>query len=436
MKVGIIGGGIMGLTLAYRLSEAGHSVSIIEAAPQVGGLSTWYDFGDFVWDKYYHVILQSDSYLLGLIEELGLTDQLVWTPTKTGFLWMGEHHSMSNYLEFIRFPVLTLFQKGRLASGILYSRYLRDPSLLECISAKEWLKIVFGSAVYEKIWEPLLESKFGTLKNKIPATIIWSTINRYHSTRNKRDGKEWMGHLRGTGLKVLLDELVNRITENNGQVHTGMKIASVDDKRRVKFDSNHEPMEFDSIISTVPTRVLNQIAPNLQEHFHQPYVPQFLGVIRLALVLKESLSPFYVTNLIDRGNPFTGIIEVSQLAEPEEMAGQKLVMLPRYDLPDSEWFDYSDDKIEEIFLAPLYKTFPKLKENIISTHVHRERIVQALWIERPPERFDPAHTPDGTIWSINAELAGRDTLNNNAIVRVANEAGQKFLEKIAQVVSV
>jgi len=291
----IIGGGIMGLTLAYRLSNAGHTVHVLEAAPQVGGLSTWFDYGDFIWDKYYHVILQSDQHLLGLIEELQLNDQLCWTPTKTGFLWKGKHHSMSNYLEFLSFPVLNLFQKGRLAAGILYSRYLKDPSLLECISAKEWLKIVFGKKVYEAIWDPLLESKFGTLKDKVPATIIWATINRYHSTRSKKDGKEWMGHLKHTGLKALLEALTKQIENKNGQVHTDFKINKIDHEKRVTVHSEKAPMHFDHLISTIPTKSFNALAPDLQQHFHQPYVPQFLGVIRLALVLKNSLSPYYVT---------------------------------------------------------------------------------------------------------------------------------------------
>ena len=156
MKIGIIGGGVMGLTLAYRLSMKGHQVHVLESENQIGGLSTWFDYGGFFWDKYYHVILRSDAHLLHLIEELGLSDNMCWMATKTGFLWQGKHHSMSNYLEFLRFPVLNLFQKVRLAIGILYSQYRSYPEKLEMIPAEKWLISIFGKQVYSAIWESLL----------------------------------------------------------------------------------------------------------------------------------------------------------------------------------------------------------------------------------------------------------------------------------------
>ncbi|MBE7559832.1 FAD-dependent oxidoreductase [bacterium] len=90
MKVGIIGGGTMGLALAHRLARQGCAVTVLEAAPQVGGLATWFDYGDFVWDKFYHVICRSDSHLLGLIDELGIGDKVKWSHTRTGFLWRGK----------------------------------------------------------------------------------------------------------------------------------------------------------------------------------------------------------------------------------------------------------------------------------------------------------------------------------------------------------
>jgi len=47
MRIGIIGGGLMGLALAERLGSAGHRVTVYERAEQPGGLATWQDFGAF-----------------------------------------------------------------------------------------------------------------------------------------------------------------------------------------------------------------------------------------------------------------------------------------------------------------------------------------------------------------------------------------------------
>lgn len=428
MKIGIIGGGVMGCVLAYRLAQKGYDVHILESGEQLGGLSTWFDFGDFIWDKYYHVILQSDEHLLDLIHSLELSDKLHWQETKTGFLWKGRYISMSNHWEFLKFPALNLFQKFRLAAGIIYNNSVSDPKKVAGYTANEWLNKIFGKSVYDAIWEPLLESKFGVLKNEIPATIIWSTMRRYASTRSKGDGREWMGHLKGGGLKVLLDKLADEIRRKKGKISLKTRVDSIgyDAQNNVSVKCSDQTLTFDRLISTVPSALLEKMAPNLGELIPLGPKPNYLGVIRLALVLKHSLTPYYVTNLIDKGNPFTGIIEVSQLGSSDEFAEHAFVMLPRYDVPQSEWFNKSDEEIKTTFIARLKQTQPDIENNIIRSFVNREKIVQALWIHSPPPTDKPLKTADQKIWNINNALAGYSTLNNNSVVEVANNAAKEW----------
>lgn len=428
MKIGIIGGGVMGCVLAYRLSQKGYEVHLVESGHQLGGLSTWFNYGDFIFDKYYHVILQSDNHLLDLIHSLQLSSHLHWQETKTGFLWKGRYISMSNHWEFLKFPALNLFQKFRLGAGIIWNNSVSDPRQLDGYTAQAWLTKIFGKSVYDTIWDPLLESKFGILKSEIPGTIIWSTMRRYASTRSKGDGKEWMGHLKGGGLKVLLEKLAGEISKKNGQFHLNTKVESIgyDDQRNVRVQCADKTLIFDRVISTVPSTLLEKLTPGLPELIPQGPKPTPLGVIRLALVLKHSLTPFYVTNLLDKGGPYTGIIEVNRLGSPDEFAGHAFVMLPRYDVPQSEWFNKSDDEIKEAFIAHLKKSQPDIEDNTIRSYVNREKIVQALWIHSPPPTDKPLKTADQKIWNINNALAGYSTLNNNSVVEVANNAAKEW----------
>ena len=43
---GIVGGGLLGLTLALRLAQRGHRVTILEAADHLGGLADAWQIGD------------------------------------------------------------------------------------------------------------------------------------------------------------------------------------------------------------------------------------------------------------------------------------------------------------------------------------------------------------------------------------------------------
>ncbi|MFP4060791.1 MAG: FAD-dependent oxidoreductase, partial [Bacteroidales bacterium] len=81
---GIIGGGIMGMTLALRLVESGHQVTIFESSGKPGGLTGSCEMGGVTWDRFYHVIMMSDLYTRKIIKEIGLEDQFKWVETKTG----------------------------------------------------------------------------------------------------------------------------------------------------------------------------------------------------------------------------------------------------------------------------------------------------------------------------------------------------------------
>ena len=99
MRIGIIGGGLMGLALADRLGSAGHRVTVYERAVQPGGLATWHDFGAFTWDRFYHVILPTDSALVEFMRRIGLGDRLRWRPTQTGFYVDRAFHPLSSGLD-------------------------------------------------------------------------------------------------------------------------------------------------------------------------------------------------------------------------------------------------------------------------------------------------------------------------------------------------
>jgi protoporphyrinogen oxidase len=94
--VGIVGGGVLGMFLALKLRQSGARVTLLESAPRTGGLACADDVGGYTWDRFYHVILLSDAYTRGLLEELGIADKLRFGLTRTGFYTDGKLYSLSN----------------------------------------------------------------------------------------------------------------------------------------------------------------------------------------------------------------------------------------------------------------------------------------------------------------------------------------------------
>ena len=431
MRVGILGGGITGLTAAFYLLRAGAQVTVIEAREQVGGLATYFDFGPFSWDKFYHCILTSDKPLLQLIEDLGMSEELRWTQTKVGFFTDGQLHSMSTTLDFLRFPPLSLWQKFRLGLGVMYASRIRDGRSLEALPVTDWLVKVFGQANYDKMWAPLLKCKLGACSKEASAAFIWATIFRLYSTRDRSAGhKECLGYVRG-GYRTVILRLLEEIKQRGGQIVTGLPVERIEGRPSggCELFTAQGRLSFDRILATAPSRTVASMVPQLSQGYLEKLRSiKYLGVVCVALVLKRKLSPYYVTNLTENGFPFTGIIEMSNLISSEETDGRHLVYLPKYTAPGDSLFEASNEEIWSLFLPALKRVFPDLQESEIERHfVFREKLVQPVPVLNYSRLVPEMETNVPGLFLANTTQIINSTLNNNEMVKIAKRAVETIL---------
>lgn len=423
-RIGILGGGITGLTAAFYLLRAGATVTVIEGRSQLGGLATYFDFGPFWWDKFYHCILTSDEPLLQLIEDLGLSSEMRWTETKVGFFTNGRLHSMTTSMDFLRFPALSLWQKARLGAGVLYTCRIKDGRKLEGFLASEWLKKVFGRPNYQQMWGPLLKCKLGACREEASAAFIWATITRLYSTRDKNSSKkERLGYVRG-GYRTVVNRLIDQIQAMGGNIVTGLAASELTTDDGVELLAGGERLNFDQLIATIPSQPFTQITPTLApEYAGCLKTIKYLGIVCYALVLKRQLSPYYVTNLTDEGLPFTGIIEMTNLISRDETAGYHLVYLPKYTAPGDPLFEATESDIWQSFWPALKRVFPDLTEaDILRKHLFRERFVQPVPVLHYSDIVPDMRTGLPGVLLANTTQIVNSTLNNNAMVKIAKQA--------------
>ena len=196
-NVAIVGGGILGMTAALRLAEKGYRVELFDAAPELGGLTRSWKIDDITWDKFYHVVLLSDSYTRKIIKEIGLENKMNWVETKTGFYSGGQLYSMSNLLEFFKFPPINLLDKFRLGFTIFAASRIKNWKKLEQIPVEKWLTRFSGKRTFNKIWLPLLKAKLGDSYKETAASFIWATIQRMYAARRTGLKKEMFGYVDG-----------------------------------------------------------------------------------------------------------------------------------------------------------------------------------------------------------------------------------------------
>ena len=423
--VGIVGGGITGLTAAFYLLRAGYKVTVLEARPQVGGLATYFNFGPFHWDKFYHCILTTDAPLLQLIQDIGLKDEIRWTETKVGFFTNSRLHSMTTSLDFLRFPGISIWEKMRLALGILYTARIKEGLQLEQEPIGPWLTKIFGAGNYQKLWQPLLKCKLGDSSKLVSASFIWATIRRLYSTRDKgASKKERMGYVRG-GYDTVFNRLLELITNMGGNVLCGVKIARIKSNsgRGVIIESETGDLKFDYGISTAPSRPFAQLVPDLEPAYKASLERiQYMGMVCCVLLLKRKLTPYYCTNLTD-DLPFTGIIEMTNLISLTETQGRHLVYLPKYTSPGDPLFEASDEDVRQLFYSSLKRVIPDLQDSEVErTFVFRERLVQPIPVLNYSALLPPMQTPIPDLWLANTTQIINSTLNNNEMVKIAKQA--------------
>jgi protoporphyrinogen oxidase len=380
--------------------------------------------------------LSTDTVLLDFLNDLKLHRKIKWRETKTGFYGKGKLVSLSSTLDFVKFPFMNIFQKLRLALGILYSASIKNPSKLDRIYVKEWLTRVFGRRVYENIWDPLLRSKLGDARDRTSAAFIWSSICRSYGARKSGSKREMMGYVQG-GYQTVLKAAEKRLGE------LGVKVVKSCEPEKIvitegspmdmpiKLVAKGGAWEHDQVLFTIPCpaiiKILNPTNANSHPYWRNIQKVEYLGVICVLLILKRGLSPYYVTNLLDSDLPFTGVIEVTNVVHPEEVGNHHLVYLPKYLPGDHPMNHLPDEDIAAHFKGKLKQMFPAMAEtDILHTAVFRERYVQPLQELNFLERDMGFKTPLNNVYVVNSSMIYNSTLNNNAAIIMAKKAAAEI----------
>ncbi len=429
LKWAIIGAGMLGLRLAQRLAQAGQRVTIHEAAPSIGGLAGAWQLGEVTWDKFYHVTLLSDLRLRELLRELDVEQEMRWVETKTGFYTDGKLHSLSNGVEFLRFPPLGLVSKFRLGATILRGSKIRDGLPLESILVGDWLRKWSGKKTFEKIWEPLLLAKLGESYRRTSAAFIWATIARMYRARQSGLKKEMFGYLPG-GYARVLERFTRMLTSAGVDIRTGSPVDGIQSiADGVQVSSQGTSDEFDRVVFTTPSAHIVKACDGLppsQRAKHEGI--EYLGVACASVLLKKPLAKYYVTNITDRPCPFTAVIEMTALVSPAELGGKHLVYLPRYAAADDVIWSQSDAEIQEQFISALERIYPKFtRSDVLAFQVARAKQVMALPTLNYTSQLPNFATGVRNVWAINSAHITKGTLNVNEVLELADHAFQTEL---------
>ncbi len=424
-SIAVIGGGVTGLAAAAELAGSGRfDVALYERNERVGGHCVGLRLDRMICDRFYHVVLPGDTATIGWIEELGLAAKLVWSKAGSGFFGDGRLVPLETALDFLRFPFLSLPDKVRLALGILRVSRIRDPAGPAAVSTEDWLNGLFGPRVTEKIWRPLLRSKWGDAAPRISAAFIWASIRRLRGARRGPAGRERLGALR-PGIHALIEAAEGRLRESGARVRASCRVLGVerDDDGGLHVRTETGSNLYQAVLVTLAEPELRAILPAERTGSGRPTA--YLGILAVVLALKKSLSPYYVINLLDEKLPFTGRIETTKVLSPADFGGRHLVYMPKYTTCSDPLNARSDDDVARLFLAGLARVFPGFREaDIAELRVVRAPFAQPLRAPGDPLPAADFHTEIPGVYAANTSMIIRSLHNIDADIRLAREAAR------------
>jgi protoporphyrinogen oxidase len=432
----VIGAGFGGLAAAWELVRRGFRVTVCEADNEVGGLAGSFPVGDTRLEKFYHHWFTSDTHVLDLVRELGTADQVLHRPTRTGMYYAHRLFRLSTPADLLRFSPLSVAGRVQLGLLALRARRVRDWRELEDLTAEEWLVRLGGREVYDVVWRPLLEGKFGAAASEISAVWFWNKLKLRGGSRG-RGGEEVLAYYRG-GFAALAERLAGEICRRGGRIRLESQVTDllVSHGRVGGVRTPQGPLGADAVLATPALPI---VADLVEPHVDAEYVAslrriRYLANICIVLELDRSLSDTYWLNVNDPGFPFVGVIEHTNFEPPESYTGRRLVYLSRY-LPETdELYGMDDGRVVRYCLGHLQRMFPALTpEWVLAAHVWRARYAQPIVVRRYGSLIPATETPlEGLYLSSMAQVYPEDRGTNYAI-REGRRAARHVAETLTLV---
>ncbi len=435
-NVGIVGGGMLGLTLALRLRQRGHDVTLFESAPVPGGLAAPSAIGPFAYDRFPHVLLQSDVHLRELVHEIGIADRLRWGLSRAGLYVGGRLHALSSPLDYRQFAALTPLDKLRIGLTMRRVRHLRDGASLESSAAADWLLNWSGRRAYERYWSPLLNAVAGESHINASAAIVWTLVQRLYGTRRPGHRRAVYGYLEG-GSAAILQTLGPLLASIGVRLELGVAVTRVIDDANAAsiLLQDGRVANFDAVVVTTATPLTTRLCPQLSdaERVRLEGIT-YHGIVSVSVLLRKPLGAMYRTGIASAGMPFNAVVEATTLTTPTAFAGATLVYLPRFVAQQDSYWSLSDMTLRHRFMAALGTMYPHLgRRDVIAWDIGRSRhAIPVPTRHYTRDLLPPLATSRPRIHLVNAAQCASGVLNLNDLVGLANSQSARLDAKLSQ----
>ncbi len=360
MRIAVLGAGPCGLAAAWDLSLAGHTVTVIEREPRVGGLAATHRRGGYGFDLGGHRLIATSPRLLARVRDV-LGDALL-ERERTSVIRMGGKTfryplELGDVVRNLAPPEAAVAIAGYLA-GRLGSR---PPDR----SFEDWVTGRFGAPLYRRFFGPYTRKLWGMPPSRLAADWAAQRI----SIPSLGDViRRLLGRGRGTprtyarrylyprdGMGQLFEAIARRVERAGGRIQTAreptgfrtargritaVEVATVSEAVE-EVGEERVVIEADHVISTIPLPRLARLLPDgLDDADARAACSLRFRALRFLCVTldRRELSPFTWQYVGDPRCIFTRIQEPRQRSPFAAPPGKTSMMLEiPCDAGDAVW---------------------------------------------------------------------------------------------------
>ncbi len=307
MKVAILGGGVTGLTAAWRLSSAGHSVRLLDCAPRVGGNIRTDTAGGWLSEAGPNSFQETPE-VSSMLSDLGLTGERQRAGPAAKNRYLVHNGALvpapAGPGKFFSTPLFSFRTKAKILLEATLSPRLRQ----EDVSVATFIRDHFGDEVLERAVQPFIGGIYAGDSNRLSARHAFPKLWEAERTngslirsaiagvrKRRAEGQSASAPIISfrLGLQSLTDLLAARLPQGAVELNADVRAVTPgrDARWRVAWIGPEGPAhgEFDCVVAALPAWSLARLEigdvgirplAGLAEVEYSPVASVFLGYRR------------------------------------------------------------------------------------------------------------------------------------------------------------
>lgn len=427
MKIGIIGAGFVGLTVAWELAKKGHQVTIFESSKTPGGLAAGFREKEWEWslEKHYHHLFSNDDFILNLAQEINFP--IIRRKTKTALLYKDKIYQIDSPLSLLLFSPLNFLERLRMGFSLALLRFMPYLKVVEIFTTEKLLIKMMGNKGWEVLWKPLMQKKFGQFYKRVSAAWFWARIKKRTVVLCYPEG----------GFLNFAEKIVDEIRKKSGKILYETSITQIkkQDNEFILTTDKRNFFKFDKVICTLPTPLFFNITPQLPSAYLDRYKSlEAVGAVNMILTLKRSILPkgTYWLNINDLKYPFLALVEHTNFMDKRHYNDEHILYIGNYLESNHRFFKMNEDQLLAEFLPYLTKINKDFsKDLIIKKWAFKANFAQPVMEVNYSDNILPLDTPIEGLFLANIQQVYPWDRGTNYAVELGKKVADVVLKDIS-----